>query len=92
MGGAFCSSHSETFSSCVRVYLASVTVRQLIDSWHHQDRLHAAIYPPHNFVLQAGRLSFDMQTLVTTKQQRFFIIPDAVVRFPVHGGYGDHAC
>ena len=60
-----------------------LTIMQLIEGWHQQDRMHAGMHPPQCLVLQAGRFSFDAHTVPTT-QQRFFVFPDERGGFAVH--------
>ena len=60
----------------------SVTMQQLVDLWHRQDRLHAALRCPETLILQASRFHFDVHTGVTTKL-RYEIIPDSELLFPV---------
>ena len=60
----------------------SVMVQHLVDKWHQQARMHAALRCPDNLVLQASRFHFDVHTGVTTKLG-YEIIPDREVWFPV---------
>ena len=59
-----------------------VAMQQLVDLWHRQDRVHAALRCPENLVLQASRFHFDVHTGVAEKLC-YEIIPDHELLFPV---------
>ena len=65
----------------------TTTIQQMLDSWHRQTTVHAALQCPPSFVLQVGRFEFDTQSRYTRKQ-RYRIALDRVVELPIVGGVG----
>ncbi|CAE7801270.1 Pol [Symbiodinium sp. CCMP2592] len=67
---------------------AGTTVQQLVDLWHRQDCIHAALTGPPNLVLQANRFVYDAQSGVSQKQH-YCIGLDRSIRLPVYAQGGD---
>ena len=65
----------------------ATTVQHLLDCWHRQETVHAALQCPPSFVLQAGRFEFDTQS-GHTRKQRYQITLDRMVELPFIGSAG----
>ncbi|CAE6921908.1 usp-46, partial [Symbiodinium sp. CCMP2456] len=60
----------------------SVSVQEMVDAWHLQEAMHAALTAPQLLVIQVGRFAFDRSHGRATKR-RFAVVPDIELRFPV---------
>ena len=63
----------------------SATTQELLQSWHAQVEMHAALWPPEFLVLQVGRFEYDAVTGRSLKR-RFAVVPNLVVNLPCYVG------
>ena len=60
----------------------AVSVQHILEQWHNQKNVHAAVFPPRVVILQASRFDYDVEGQVARKL-RYSIHPDRVVSLPV---------
>ena len=61
----------------------SATTQELLQGWHAQVDMHAALWPPEFLVLQVGRFEYDAVADRSLKR-RFAVVPDIVVNLPCY--------
>ena len=60
----------------------AVRVQQMLDRWHRQDRVHAALQFPPSFVLHMGRFEFDTHS-GTSLKRGYRMHLDRVIELPL---------
>ena len=61
----------------------SATTQELLQGWHAQVDMHAALWPPEFLVLQVGRFEYDAVAGRSLKR-RFAVVPDLIVNLPCY--------
>ena len=59
--------------------LTQVTVQGMIDDWHHQGSVHAAMFGPEALIVQVGRFDFDAHSDRALKRH-FKLLPEPLLR------------
>ena len=61
----------------------SAITQELLQGWHAQVDMHAALWPPEFLVLQVSRFEYDAVADRSLKR-RFAVVPDMVVNLPCY--------